>query len=229
MATSQLVLLHESGYSKQTVTQVNSTLTISGGTQVVTAGGATVNASVTQVYTSVSITPNTQASSRLVTVSQVAASITLTGGTQVVASTRLANVSQLAANITLLGGGQFVSTVENSSIIQAAGTLQLTGGEQAVNSQEQVSISQTFAGIILTGGAQGAQGISTHSSSLSQESVELKITTGTQIINQPVVARIKINWVTNYKPYIRLSDRIIMIDNDISYKISEDNYISTRR
>ena len=94
------------------------------------SAGSVVNASATQVSTSISLTGGTQSVSSVEnsSVTQVVGTISLSGGTQTLASKQNSAVTQVVSTLSLTGGTQEVTAKQNSSVTQVAGTLSITGG-----------------------------------------------------------------------------------------------------
>lgn len=159
------------------VSQVAATLTVTGGTQTV----ATVNdVSINQAAATLTVTGGTQsvASIQDASVTQSAATLTVTGGTQSIATVNDVAISQAHATLTVTGGTQTVATVNKVAISQVAATLTVTGGTQAVAAVQDTSISQAHATLTVTGGTQSVSTVG--SVSISQAHATLTVTGGVQ-------------------------------------------------
>ena len=154
---ANLVFTAGGGAVNATITQVHGTITVTGGTQTVVSKS---NASTAQVAGTVTITGGTQAPTATIiassTITQVAGTVTVSGGTQTPATTRLVNITQTAGTVTVSGGTQTVVSQVNTAVTQLAGTITVTGGTQAISTSSVASaaISQLAGTITVTGGTQ---------------------------------------------------------------------------
>lgn len=136
-----------------TVSQVGATITVTGGTQSVSAT-VVVSAAIAQSHATLTLTGGTQVIKTNGIVAQSAAVVTLSAGTQSVATVNIVAISQSHASITLSGGSQGVHNTQDVQVAQLAASVMLNGGTQVLMSAQDVSITQVYVALTLTGGTQ---------------------------------------------------------------------------
>lgn len=180
---SVYVTYTESTGVNASVTQVAATMTLTGGTQSVASVRKTA---ITQVAANLSVTGGTQAvaSIRNALATQVKADLTITPGTQAVSSSSYATITQVSAPTVITPGTQSITptayTYLNGTVAQAAASLLVTGGSHGVVGMQSAVISQVAGSLSVAGGVQAVG--SQVSSTVNQLAAALTITSGTQAV-----------------------------------------------